>query len=70
METLLFISTITALMGAYLNSNGNYLGFYLWLVSNSIFSYHNFCIAEYSQCALFSVYFLISINGIRNHEKF
>lgn len=68
METVLLISTMIALLGAYRNSKGNVIGFYLWLVSNSIFAYHNFNIGEYAQCALFLAYFLISCNGIYNHD--
>jgi hypothetical protein len=66
METFLFIVTIFALYGAYLNSCNNWVGFWIWTVTNVIFAYHNYTINEYSQMSLFLAYFFISLNGIRN----
>lgn len=66
MEALLFVVTILALIGAYLNSTGVVYGFHLWLFTNAVFAHHNFMIAEYSQMSLFLAYFLIALNGIKN----
>lgn len=65
METLLFIATILALTGAYLNSIGKKEAFYFWIFTNAVFAANNYMIQEYSQMVLFLAYLLISINGVR-----
>lgn len=64
METILLVTTLMALFGAYLNSIGNVKGFYIWIVTNLIFAIHNYMIYEYSQMILFLSYLIISVNGI------
>jgi hypothetical protein len=66
METYLLITALLALFGSYLVSNGNWQGFAIWLVTNSVFALHNYLICEWVQMGLFMAYFIIAINGIRN----
>jgi len=57
--------TIIALIGAWLNSQGEKRGFYYWCLSNVGFSVYNAWIGEYAMCALFFAYLLITVNGMR-----
>lgn len=60
-----WLMTAVALVGAYLNSQADKRGFYLWLVSNSGFAIYNACIGEVAMSVLFAVYLGITLNGIR-----
>ena len=63
METILLVTTILALVGAYLNSRGVRFSFAIWMVTNTFFAAHNWQVGEWQQAVLFSAYLLISING-------
>ena len=69
MEKLLYLVTFLSILGAYLNSKNNVLGFYIWIFTNSIFAANNLFIGEYAQTLLFSVFILTSINGVFNHAS-
>lgn len=64
-----WIILVLAIYGAYLNSKKDIKGFYLWTVTNLYLLSWNFLIGEYFQSVLFSVYLLITVNGIRNWKK-
>lgn len=53
-----------ALVGAFLVSNFDKRGFYLWLVSNSFFTFYSYVNGNYAGAVLFTVYFCITLNGI------
>lgn len=69
MESVLFLATILAMIGAYLNSIGKWQGFLVWILTNTIFCIHNFLIDEWQQSLLFLFYFFIALNGLRVAEK-
>lgn len=64
METILLITTVLALLGAFLNSHGRRLSFVIWMLTNTVFALHNWHVGEWQQAILFSAYLLISINGL------
>jgi len=64
MATILLLTTIIALIGAYFNSIAKWQGFAIWMVTNTIFAIHNFSIGEWQQAILFVAYFLLSANGL------
>jgi len=66
METLLFISTIAALTGAFLVSNGNWVGFAIWIATDIVFMINNYIIGQWQQCLLFGLYLFIAANGVYN----
>ncbi len=66
METLLLIATISALIGAYLVSNGNWVGFAIWIVTDIIFMANNYIIGQWQQTILFGLYLFIASNGVYN----
>lgn len=69
MEAFLFVITVLALIGAILNSYDHWQGFAIWIVTNTTFAFHNYTIGQWQQGLLFSVYILISINGLINKRK-
>ena len=69
METVLLITTIYALIGAYFVSIGRPEGFAIWIYTNIVFAFNNYAIGQYEQAALFSCYLLLAINGLRNTLK-
>lgn len=60
-----WLMLFVTLLGAYLNSQKNIKGFYLWVISNTYFFAYNLVITEYSQAILFIVYLVITLNGLR-----
>jgi nicotinamide riboside transporter PnuC len=64
METVLLITTVLALLGAYLNSHGYKLSFLIWIATNAVFAIHNWYAGEWQQAILFAAYWVISINGL------
>lgn len=66
MQITLIISTIAALIGALLVSNGRWVGFAIWIVTDIIFMINNYLIGEWQQCILFGLYLFIASNGVYN----
>lgn len=66
MEYLLLITTLAALLGAYLNSVGKWQGFAIWIATNLIFLINNWQIGQWQQALLFACYLLLSANGLRH----
>lgn len=66
METLLFVATFLALIGAYMVSNGIWIGFAIWIVTDIIFMINNYMIGQWQQMILFGLYLFIASNGVYN----
>lgn len=69
MEAILFLTTLFAIWGAYLNSMGKVVGFAIWIVTNLIFVLNNIMIEQWAQAFLFFIYTMISINGLNQSRK-
>lgn len=59
-----WLATAIAILGAIYNSNQEKKGFYLWILSNTFFCVHNFCIQQFAVSFLFCFYIFISVNGL------
>jgi len=66
MQIALIISTIAALIGALLVSNGKWTGFLIWIFTDIVFMINNYLINEWQQCVLFGLYLFIACNGVYN----
>lgn len=66
MQIALIISTVAALIGALLVSNGRWVGFAIWLATDIVFMINNYLIGEWQQCILFALYLFIAANGVYN----
>jgi hypothetical protein len=66
LDITLLIITALAIVGGYLNSIGNRIGFAIWCVTNTGFTINNLMIGQYEQAFLFFVYLGLAINGVRN----
>jgi hypothetical protein len=66
LETLLFVATFLALIGAYMVSNGIWIGFAIWIVTDIIFMINNYMIGQWQQMILFGLYLFIASNGVYN----
>lgn len=64
MQVVEILFVLTALIGAWLNSQMDIRGFYCWLLSNIFFTSWNIYHGDYGQATLFAVYTVISANGI------
>ncbi len=63
--------TITAfsVIGAILNAKGRIEGFYVWIAANTGWIVYNIINDEYALAALFAVYTIICVYGIRHWRK-
>ncbi|MDR2200763.1 MAG: hypothetical protein LBN94_01455 [Puniceicoccales bacterium] len=71
-QLILWIVMVIALMGSYFNATMRMrLSYLLWLLTNTVLVWHNFCIGERQQCVLYAVYLYTAILGLRNtkHHK-
>ncbi|MDR1303111.1 MAG: hypothetical protein LBJ81_00640 [Puniceicoccales bacterium] len=71
-QILLWIVMVVALLGSYYNATMRLkLSYVLWLMTNAVLVWHNFCIGERQQCILYAVYLYTAALGIRNtiHQK-
>ncbi len=66
MDAILPLTTLAALIGAYMVSNGNWVGFSIWIVTDIIFMLNNYMIGQWEQCLLFGLYLFIAANGVYN----
>ena len=66
MEAILLITTFFALYGAYLNSEGKWEGFAIWMITNFLFMLNNWVIGQWQQSFLFFCYFILSLRGLYN----
>jgi hypothetical protein len=71
-QIILWIVMVVALWGSYFNATMRLkLSYVLWLLTNGVLVWHNFCIGERQQCILYAVYLYTAVIGIRNtiHQK-
>ncbi len=66
MEEVLCVATILALVGAYLVSNGNWIGFAIWIFTDIVFMINNYIVGQWQQTILFGLYLFIASNGVYN----
>ena len=64
MMIISWAASILALLGVWLNIHKNALCFPLWAVSNATWVWVDLCHGIYSQAALQTVYFFLSLYGI------
>jgi len=69
LDTISWILTVWAIIGAILNARGSIKGFYIWIVGNIGWVAYNLYIEEWALAALFVVYTLISTYGIYQWRK-
>lgn len=63
------MTTLLALLGAFLVSEGKWQGFLIWCFTNVIFAANSFYIDQYQMGILFSAYFFLAVNGIYKTRK-
>jgi hypothetical protein len=71
-QIILWVVMAVALLGSYYNATMRLkLSYVLWLLTNGVLVWHNFCIGERQQCILYAVYSYTAILGVRNtfHQK-
>ena len=68
MDSILLMTTLLALYGAYLNSKGDWRGFAIWMATNTIFLINNLMIEQWCQALLFGSYLALSANGLYNSK--
>lgn len=68
-EMLLWLNTIVAIVGTYLNAKQVRFGFIIWMVTNTAFVVNNIYIGSYAQATLFAVYFVLAVVGYRSWGK-
>jgi len=66
---IIFLITIFSLIGAVLNVKKKVAGFYIWVFTNSAWVIVDCYKGIYWQGALFSVYAILAIYGIREWRK-
>jgi hypothetical protein len=64
LKTIEWTATVIAIIGAILNALAMKEGFYLWIVSNSLFIYFSYKNKHWGMFTIFCVYLLVSIIGI------
>ncbi len=63
-QVIYWLTSITALVGVWLNIRKNVACFWIWSFTNAIWVYADIAHGLYAQAALMSVYFLLAIYGI------
>ena len=67
MIELVHIGIVGSLLGCLMVAKGKPLSAnLLWLVTNPIICYHNYCIGDYSQMGLWTIYIILAIYGSIN----
>jgi len=69
MFSLTWALTLCALYGTYLNAKKKREGFYWWVVTDAAFCAVNWTIDQYALSALFFIYTLLAIKGLREWKK-
>lgn len=64
-----YIFAAIALIGAYLNSNLDPKGFYLWMITNTFFVIFHLYFSHYGVATLYGCYLATNINGIRKTKR-
>ena len=68
-DKFIWLNTIIAIVGTYLNAKGIRLGFIIWMATNAVFTAYNFYLGAYPQVALFTVYFGLAFFGFLSWGK-
>jgi len=66
---LYWLTSIAALVGVWLNIKKHVSCFYIWAVTNVIWTYADFSHGIYSQATLQAVYFMLAIYGIHKWKN-
>ncbi len=66
---LMWIVTTLSIIGVILNIKKIRACFFIWAVTNSLWSIYDFSIGAYAQSALFLVYTVLAIWGIYEWKK-
>lgn len=69
MTALTWIATIITIIGSILNSQKRIEGFYLWIISNSVYVYINLYLGITAQAVLFAFNTFICIWGLCTWRK-
>lgn len=69
MTVLTWVATAIAIVGSILNSCKRIEGFFLWLISNSLYVYINIKLGVIAQAILFAFNILICIMGVVQWKK-
>ena len=69
LEIFLWLNTVVAIIGTYLNAKQVRFGFVIWMITNAVFVANNIIIHSYQQAALFTVYFGLALFGWINWGK-
>lgn len=64
-----WIATIIAIIGSILNSNKREEGFYLWIISNSLYVYINIKAGIIAQAVLFVFNIIVCLWGLYQWKK-
>lgn len=68
-EKFIWLNTIVAIVGTYLNAKQVRFGFIIWMLTNAVFVGYNIYIQAYAQATLFFVYFGLALFGWINWGK-
>jgi len=69
MQILIWLLTVISLIGVVLNIHHRKECFYLWILTNGAWAWHNLIIKEYQQSFLFLIYFMLAIYGVIKWKK-
>lgn len=69
MTTFTWFLTLASLAGTMMNIRMDRRCFYVWSVTNAGWSAVNFLIGQYAQSFLFLVYFVLSLQGLRQWQR-
>ena len=68
-EKFIWLNTIIAIIGTYLNAKQVRFGFIIWMLTNAGFVFYNVYIQSFAQATLFFVYFGLALFGWLNWGK-
>jgi len=66
---MITIALIGTLLNNKLNIKYKAIGFFLWIISNTLFAIWSFNLLQYSVSALYVIYTLLAIQGFVTHYK-
>ena len=66
---MITIALIGTLLNNKLNIKYKAIGFFLWIISNTLFAIWSFNLLQYNVSALYVIYTLLAIQGFVTHYK-
>lgn len=69
MTAFTWILTAASLIGTVMNIRIDRRCFYVWSVTNACWMAIDFHAGQYAQAALFGIYFLLSLQGVRQWQR-